>query len=442
MRKYNYFFLWLFLPIAGIAQTLSPACGQGNTRDSLEGALLMTTNDSLIMLADDFYVPAGDTITFKTIETKILASKYVNSMSFTFYSDNNGQPGTKVLTADSIVPYSQTYLGGPGYYLFDIFTAVNLQFTGGTSGQTYWMQPHPNLEGNGIVSGFSFWCTTPQTDSTGLVHASYNHGQTWHPQQDSVQGIFTLYCEHITDVPGCDFAITDTVEPITRVLVTSEVLSDTYLNHYSDTAINGSPGLEIFDETVINAMPLQTISIAVEGNTNGNHTNYVTIFIDWFPVYPYDIFDVDTLYQIGTLQNSNGVDGQQVTDTFQLPAYNMATALIRILKTREEYVTDPCGHYPFGQAEDYYIKTGEIGVEKHELTDFSFYPNPVKNTVVLNSRRKMKKVTVYNLLGQQVLVETNLKEGRINVASLARGLYFFRVSFKNGLTKTIKIVKE
>jgi hypothetical protein len=73
---------------------------------------------------------------------------------------------------------------------------------------------------------------------------------------------------------------------------------------------------------------------------------------------------------------------------------------------------------------------------------FTAYPNPVKGNLTIRNTETIHNVTVFNLLGQQMLVKNiNATEGQIDMSYLAAGTYLVKVS--NGQNvQTIKVIKE
>ncbi|MBQ0768680.1 MAG: T9SS type A sorting domain-containing protein [Bizionia sp.] len=73
---------------------------------------------------------------------------------------------------------------------------------------------------------------------------------------------------------------------------------------------------------------------------------------------------------------------------------------------------------------------------------FSYYPNPVKNTLSLKGVKHIQDVTVLNMLGQDVLrVAPNAITSEIDMSNLQSGTYFVKVTIENAI-KTIKVIKE
>lgn len=74
--------------------------------------------------------------------------------------------------------------------------------------------------------------------------------------------------------------------------------------------------------------------------------------------------------------------------------------------------------------------------------NFNFYPNPTKNEVKLSANDEIKSVEVYNLLGQSVInKKLNMKEPKIDVSDLSKGVYIMKVTIGESLG-SYKFVKE
>ena len=78
------------------------------------------------------------------------------------------------------------------------------------------------------------------------------------------------------------------------------------------------------------------------------------------------------------------------------------------------------------------------GVDENLAASFEVYPNPMNNTLYING--DVQDVTIFNAVGQQVLFVESRNE--INVEDLSDGMYFVRISDKNGNSMVKKIVKK
>jgi hypothetical protein len=75
-------------------------------------------------------------------------------------------------------------------------------------------------------------------------------------------------------------------------------------------------------------------------------------------------------------------------------------------------------------------------------TALQLYPNPVQNSFNLLFDKEISTVSIFNLIGQEVIAKSlNSKEGIIDISILATGTYLVKVT-SNGEVKTTKIIKE
>lgn len=73
---------------------------------------------------------------------------------------------------------------------------------------------------------------------------------------------------------------------------------------------------------------------------------------------------------------------------------------------------------------------------------FSFYPNPVKDVLNISYTKTITQVNVYNIVGQEVAVKSiNDTQSKIDMSNLSKGTYMVKVT-SEGLTQTIKVLKE
>ncbi len=85
---------------------------------------------------------------------------------------------------------------------------------------------------------------------------------------------------------------------------------------------------------------------------------------------------------------------------------------------------------------------GTLAIPGFNEANFSFYPNPVKNTLNLSYNQEISNVAVFNLLGQKVIAtKLNSNSGQIDMSSLPNGAYMVKVT-SNNQVKTIKVIKQ
>ena len=83
-----------------------------------------------------------------------------------------------------------------------------------------------------------------------------------------------------------------------------------------------------------------------------------------------------------------------------------------------------------------------LGISDNSFEGFSYYPNPVKNVLTLKSQIGIDNISVYNIVGQQIM---NINDAEtiqnIDMSNLQTGAYIVKVSVNNQI-KTIRVLKE
>ncbi len=87
--------------------------------------------------------------------------------------------------------------------------------------------------------------------------------------------------------------------------------------------------------------------------------------------------------------------------------------------------------------------TFTLGVnEVNNTNTFSYFPNPVKNELTLKAQSLIENVSIYNMLGQEVLrIAPNNMESVVNMNQLQAGAFFVKVTINN-VTETIRVIKQ
>ncbi len=76
------------------------------------------------------------------------------------------------------------------------------------------------------------------------------------------------------------------------------------------------------------------------------------------------------------------------------------------------------------------------------LNDFKMNYSPASNSLILNSSELFSQVSIYNLMGVEVLsMNLNSNEGIVNLSSISKASYLVKVRFQNGETLVSKLVR-
>lgn len=83
-----------------------------------------------------------------------------------------------------------------------------------------------------------------------------------------------------------------------------------------------------------------------------------------------------------------------------------------------------------------------LGIDTFSMDKIKLYPNPVKSIFTISLDKKITKVAVFNLLGQEVLTKSvNSNETTVDVGHLTAGSYLVKIT-SDDETKTMKIIKK
>ena len=146
----------------------------------------------------------------------------------------------------------------------------------------------------------------------------------------------------------------------------------------------------------------------------------------WFPVTI--VFDLDAATPTWHIS----INGNTVNDDPQVFAADAILGGIDFysVSTNNEMYID-----------DVVFAEGSLGADDFNAAVFSVYPNPVVNTLNINSADAVQNVTVYDVLGKVVMnVNPGVVSPSLDMSSLSAGAYIVNVTI-NGTSKSVKVIK-
>lgn len=433
--KKSLFYLCLFLFINTVSFSQNSDCYQGDNSNGIGPGRNITAGLGYVS-ADDFVVSANTTLTLNAIELNVYSPDPVISLDINFYDDQAGEPGNILLQLEDVVPTYQQIIGSYySMYLYRVILNMDnpISFEGGSDDTTIWFQPELTQENNSMV----FWEVT-NSGSLGNPIITRESGGPWNPYNQVDHGVFKISCDSIPE-PEEEYCVplfSDTVEPISRVQFAD-------IDNVSNPDINGSARIEYFLDIIANVETGNTYTITLEGNTGGEYENHFKVFIDWNQNMILD--DDGEIYEIGTIFNSNGMDGEQATNEIEIPADALTgNTRMRVLKNFNPILQGPCGGYTYGQAEDYTINvSATAGLDDRNESKFAFYPNPVNNILNFSSSSPVYEVKMFNSIGQELNTYKNLNGQSLDLSNYTSGVYFAKISLiEGGEVKNIRIIKK
>jgi hypothetical protein len=84
-------------------------------------------------------------------------------------------------------------------------------------------------------------------------------------------------------------------------------------------------------------------------------------------------------------------------------------------------------------------------VNEREKSTIHVIPNPASKEVTIRNEqgRQIKSIEIFNVAGLLVeLINVNEIETSINLKHLANGIYFFRITSREEIPQTIKVIKQ
>jgi len=140
-----------------------------------------------------------------------------------------------------------------------------------------------------------------------------------------------------------------------------------------------------------------------------------------------------------TVFNQIGCDDDSATEFavgFSLLTLTGQTPGSTILLRVYEYNNDAFGSFSISAYD------ASLGTNSFDSSNFTFYPNPVKDVLNLSYSKNIDNVQIMNILGQEVLAKSiNATQATIDMSSLPTGAYLVRLASDNQV-KTIKVIKE
>jgi hypothetical protein len=90
----------------------------------------------------------------------------------------------------------------------------------------------------------------------------------------------------------------------------------------------------------------------------------------------------------------------------------------------------------------YFYNSAALKVAKFDASSIKMYPNPVKNTLTIEANSAIQKVSVYNVLGQEVMAKSPKSNSTtLQTSALQKGVYMVKTEI-DGNVSMRKIVKE
>jgi hypothetical protein len=132
---------------------------------------------------------------------------------------------------------------------------------------------------------------------------------------------------------------------------------------------------------------------------------------------------------------SNATTNNFTTNTFDFTA---STSKI-VIYVRAPLAVDSSNEVFFDNIS--LVATATASTEDIFAANFSVYPNPAKNLINISSVKSIEKAEIFSSIGKRVVSTTSLKNNKIDVSSLAKGVYILKL-VSGDVVGTRKIIIE
>lgn len=146
----------------------------------------------------------------------------------------------------------------------------------------------------------------------------------------------------------------------------------------------------------------------------------------------------------------NYQDNTTIVETIEMPADNCYTFTlldsygdgggpVTLEDSEGTVIYQTSGNYGSGESKNFGYEVVILGLTQNELTGVVVYPNPASSMVMI-ANAENAKISVYNIVGQQLLEVSNISNNQsVDVSQLTTGTYFVRVE-KDGAATVEKLV--
>jgi len=212
--------------------------------------------------------------------------------------------------------------------------------------------------------------------------------------------------------------------------------SDPYpdgVNGYQISDVDGNYMLE-FDEVDLSGVTTPTLSLNYyiaetgyegDGTINEQGDDRIRIYVKDLT----NATEIDILNTAGSNINDLGIEGSWLYGNADLLTNTSVQLVIEVRcnSSNEAFFFDNIN------------VNGALGLGDNNQNSFSVYPNPANGYVNITSQTSGdKNVTVYNVLGKQV-INTTINTDRLDISNLNSGVYIIKIS-QNGVSSTKKLV--
>ncbi|SDX27882.1 T9SS-dependent choice-of-anchor J family protein [Aequorivita viscosa] len=219
------------------------------------------------------------------------------------------------------------------------------------------------------------------------------------------------------------------------VTLTNLVEGNTYF-----IQVNGfeSFGEGTFEGTFCIEVQDDGVDCITPSNISVSDITATTALVNWTPVgdeteweIKYGPTGFDPLVNGESVFDNDGVPNEILTDLEVDSAYDVFVRALCDANTQSDFE----GPHSFS--------TITLSVDQSNLLSFTYYPNPVQNSFIIHSNKRMSNVQFFAINGailKEVAVDANVLQ--LNISNFSNGIYFMNATFEDGSKIVQKLVKQ
>lgn len=400
---------------------------------------------SAIKAATDLTVKRNSDFELTTITANVASNGPISAIDVTYYTDNGGLPGSNLDSDVGIVPVSQEVIGSEGG--FDVYKVVldvpAFTFSGQIGSETtYWIELSVT---NDSSSADVFWVATSSSQAGGSMALDTGSGWTIPSNNLDAVYLFEGNCIDLYD-SGCNTNV-----PTNYLFETGlNCSSTTNRKTANDILLNQNEDLEL-TQIKTNLFVTGDVDVVdvfyyddnngLPGTVIGSQLNITPTFQSVIGISQSQeirevILDVDPFLFEGSGSGPS-------TYWVELSVTNASQSdFIFWVGTRENGVGNPMAHFVNGgwvyflpNHDGVYSFAGNCFLNTEEFTaaDFRIAPMPANDLLNVESSQNISTVSIYNMLGQEVLTQlTNSQQFSLDISMLTSGSYILRAETSEG----------
>ena len=315
----------------------------------------------------------------------------------------------------------------------EVSTDYTVSATGFTTGSGLTYQWQSNTDGSGWINegnaeeNYSPYMATAPEESDIVVEWRLEVTCTFSEETSySEIATFTVIEPSLYCIPILDCSDGDMITNVTFLEINNTTTcSPNGYGDFTDMVATVGPGNTYpISVTVGDGWDTESVSVWIDFNDNGE-------------------FEEDEFFLIGTGSDEILTSEIVIPENITNGDYRMR---VRVIAGPDTYATwdKACdSEDAFGETEDYTISVDEsLSIDDYTITNFKYYPNPMTDVLHISTNETIRSISIYNMLGQEVLSNKHFNNDKVDTSSLPSGAFLLQVIFDNGHTESFKVLKK